>query len=307
MYIDYPNPVLSSVRDDYNENCFFDVSFKEEDITVDETDILVPAICELQCAGLTDLIEHGQAAIVVHISSSASFYRRTYIFDAAERAQTIKIPKFDVRRSINFCGYILATKDISDFRCDGEFNDLYFRNVSFSVKKADVLAQGQTRSIPIDDTELEKPISSIFSIRKNTHSEAQIEAYFDDVDEKIVVYLNEQLNQLYYDMKDFNNGIMHKYLNGVIAYPVLVEAISKMCDYYRETGVDYSEKRWFKVIDHKLKAMNIDLSTEPDKYSYVDLADQLLGGISYEGLLSVKDTINEEANGGEYINTGGMD
>ena len=32
VYIDYPNPVLSAERDDYNENCVFDVSFKEEDI-----------------------------------------------------------------------------------------------------------------------------------------------------------------------------------------------------------------------------------------------------------------------------------
>jgi hypothetical protein len=108
-------------------------------------------------------------------------------------------------------------------------------------------------------------------------------------------------------MKDFNNGALHKYLNGIIAYPVLVEAISKMCDFYRDNGVDYSEKRWFKVVDHKLKGLGIDLSTEYDNCSYVNLADQLLGGISYEGLLSVKDTINEEANGGEYVNTGGID
>ena len=85
----------------------------------------------------------------------------------------------------------------------------------------------------------------------------------------------------------------------------MVEAISKMCD--RESGVDYSEKRWFKVVDHKLKGLGIDLSTENDNYSYVELADRLLGSISYEGLLSVKETINDEANGGEYVNTGGID
>ncbi len=307
VYIDYPNPVLSPERDDYNENCVFDISFKEEDIVVDENNILVPAVCELKCAGLSELIAQGKAAIVVLISSSAAFYRRAFEFGVTELEKVIEIPKFDVRKSIDFCGYILAKEDIKGFQCASEFNDLYFKGVSFDVKKADVLAQGLTRTIPIDDSELEKPISSIFSIRKNKHSESQIEAYFDDPDEKIVVYLNEQLNQLYYDMKDFNNGMLHKYLNGIIAYPVLVEAISKMCDYYRETGVDYSEKRWFKVIDHKLKGMEIDLSAEFDNYSYADLADKLLGGIAYEGLLSVKDTINEEANGGEYVNTGGID
>lgn len=58
---------------------------------------------------------------------------------------------------------------------------------------------------------------------------------------------------------------------------------------------------------HNSRSLFFDLSTEYDSCSYVNLADQLLGGISYEGLLSVKDTINEEANGGEYVNTGGID
>ena len=40
-YIDYPNPVLSIERDDYNENCAYDVSFNEEEITVDENNILI--------------------------------------------------------------------------------------------------------------------------------------------------------------------------------------------------------------------------------------------------------------------------
>ncbi|MBR5188004.1 MAG: hypothetical protein IKW18_05985, partial [Clostridia bacterium] len=90
-YIDYPNPVLSAERDDYNENCVFDVSFKEEDITVDENNILVPAVCELKCNGLSELIAQGKAAIVVLISSSAAFSRRAFEFDATELTKTIEI------------------------------------------------------------------------------------------------------------------------------------------------------------------------------------------------------------------------
>ena len=306
IYIDYPNPVLSSERDDYNEDCVFEVSFKEEDIVVDEDNILIPAVCDLKCKGLSDLIAQGKAAIVVLISSSASFYRRAFEFDAAEKEKVIKIPKFDVRRNMDFCGYILAKEDIKNFRCDGEFNELYFKSMSFDVKKADVLAQGQTRIIPIDDSELEKPISSIFSIRKNNISDAEIESNFE-IDEKIVVFLNERLNQLYYDMKDFNNGALHRYLNGIISYPVLIEGISKICEYYRGNGTDYSEKRWFKAIEHKLKGLGIDLEESYDNCSYTELADKLLGGIAYDGLLSVKTTIDSEVNGGEYINTGGID
>ena len=305
LNIDYPNPVLSPERDDYNDACSFDVSFKEEEITVDDEYILVPAICDITCAGLLELISQRKAAIVVLISSSASFYRRTYEFDPGELTKTIKIPKFDVRKSIDFCGYILVKEDMTAFRCDGEFNELYFKNMSFSVKKADVLAQGLTRTIPIDDSELEKPISSIFRIKKNTHSEAEIESNFDE-DEKIIIYLNERLNQLYYEMKDFNNGALHRYLNGIITYPVLIEGIAKICDYYRG-GTDYSEKRWFKAIEHKLSGLGIILEEVYEDCSYTEIADKLLGSIAYDGLLSVKNTIDSEVNGGEYINTGGID
>lgn len=305
--IDYPNPVLSAERDDYCDGCEFDVSFKEENITVDDQYINIPAVCNIKCDGLQRIITEGKAAIVVLINSPAAFYRRTIEFEGSVLSKTIQIPKYDVKKDIHFCGYILAKTDIEGFRCDGEFNDLYFHGVpSFNVKKANVLAEGRTRIIPIDDSELEKPISSIFSIRKNTQSDAEIESDFDS-DEKIVIYLNERLNQLYYDIKDFNNGALHRYLNGIIVFPVLIEAISKMCEYYKGYGIDYTEKRWFRAIDRKLSDISINLAESYDEHSYTELADKLLGNIAYDGLFSVKATIDEEANSGEYNNLGGID
>ena len=310
LNIDYPNTVLSIESDDYNDECSFDVSFNEEDIIVDENNICIDVKYELKCNGLSELIRHGKAAIVVLIYSSAAFYRRAFEFDSIEvekLTKTIQIPKFAVKRSVEFCGYILAKEDIKEFRCDGEFNDLYFNNISFAVRKADVLARGRTWSIPIDDTELEKPISSIFSIRKNTHSEAEIESNFD-IDEKIVIYLSERLNQLFYNIKNFSNGALHRYLNGIIAYPALVEGIAKICEDYRNGGGgEYSEKRWYKAIEHKLQGIGINLEEKLDDYSYVELADKLLGGISYDGLMSMKNTIDEETNNGGYENMGGAD
>ena len=305
IFIDYPNPVLSSDRDDYVETCKFDVSFEESEIEVTDEFIQIKAVCDLQCAGLTALINKGKASVVILINSSAAFFRKTYTFNKNQNELIVKIPKFNVKRNIEFCGYILANETINKFACEGEFNELYFKNTSFVVKKADILAKGETRTIPVDDSELEKPISSIFWIQKNPGSQ-YVEADFD-TEEKIVIKLGEELNTLYYKMKDFNNGSLRRYLTGIIVYPVLVEAISKICEYYRGHGVDYSEKRWFKAIEHKLKGFEVDLSTDYDNYSYTELADKLLGCIALDGLKSVETTIDEEVNGGEYINTGGRD
>ena len=305
--IDYPNPVLSPERDDYIEGCTFDISFEESNIVVNDEFIQIPATCELVSANLSELIKQKKASIVVLINSS-SFYRKAFVFDNGEKEKLIEIPKFHVKNRIEFCGFIVANDSIDNFNGQGEFNDLYFKNVSFAVKKADVLAKGRTKVIPVDDSELEKPISSIFTIIRNQEATTDIETDFDTSEnEKIIIKLSDKLNQLYYKMKDFNNGSLRRYLNGIIVYPVLVEAIAKICDYYREQGADYSDKRWFRVIERKLSNLNINLEVDYDAHSYVELADKLLGNIAFDGLTSVDSTINDEVNTGEYVNTGGND
>jgi hypothetical protein len=304
--IDYPNPVLSTDRDDYVESCKFDVTFNESDIQITEDFIQIPAKVELISTSLSSLINEGKAAVVVLINSSAAFYRKAYVFNSGETEKNIEIPKFHVKGKFEFTGYILANENIDNFSCDGEFNELYFKSVSFSVKKADVLAKGETRVVPVDDSELEKPISSIFMILRNPEASTDMESDFDS-EEKIIIKLSDKLNDLYYKMKDFNNGSLRRYLTGIVVFPVLVEAIAKMCECHSGNGQDYSEKRWFRAIEHKLNSFDIDLSTSFEEYSYTELADKLLGSIALDGLNSVNDTINEEVNGGEYVNTGGLD
>lgn len=305
--IDYPNPVLSPERDDYVEGCTFDIGFEKSNIVVNENFIQIPAMCQLVSTHLSELVKQGKASIVVLINSS-SFYRNVFVFNVGETEKLIEIPKFSVKNKIEFCGYILANAAIDNFNGQGEFNDLYFKNVAFAVKKADVLAKGKTRIIPVDDSELEKPISSIFTIIRNPEATTDVESDFDSSEnEKIIIKLSDKLNQLYYKMKDFNNGSLRRYLNGIIVYPVLVEAIAKMCDYYRGQGIDYSEKKWFRVIERKLSNLNVNLEVDYDAQSYIELADRLLCGIAFDGLSSVDATINDEVNTGEYVNTGGND
>ena len=304
-YLDYPNPVLSADRDDYIEGCSFDVLFDEEMISVDDEYINIPARYELKSEGLLNYVNNGTANVVVLIYSSGTMCRNAYVFDADKSEMPIRIPKFNVKDDIEFSGYILANENIDNYRLD-EFNDLYFKGIPFAVKKADVLAKGIERRIPVDDSELEKPISSIFSINKNEDAEMDVEVDFE-TDQKIIINLCEELNQLYWAMRDSDGGALRRYLNGIIVYPVLVEAIAKMVDTYREIGTDYSEKRWFRTIEHKLQNLNIDLSEDPEKYSYTALADKLLGNIAKDGLKSVKETLDRELNNGEYTQIGGVD
>ena len=310
MKIEFPVPVLALGRDDYKEECVFDISFNQADIVVSDEYIEVKTLCDFQCNGLQDLVATKEADVIILVSSSAASYRRVFVVDNYSEEFLLRIPKFDVKSKVTICGYIVSKAIKATFSC-AEFNDLYFKGISVGIKKGDILAIGEERTFPLDDTELEKPISSIFSIGRAKDESKSIEVYFDDVEEpeKIVIALNTEMSRLYYDMKDFNHGSFRGYLTGIIFYPALVEAIAKICEHYQSEdefgGADYSDKRWFRAIVRQATKRGYDMEGYTD--SYTELANVLLGDTAKNALMSVKATIEDEMDNGEISNLGGLD
>lgn len=220
----------------------------------------------------------------------------------------ISVPKFSVVTKMDIVGSVIAAHNIDKFRCDGEFNDLYFGIATFEIRKGDILATEDSRSIYVDDTELEKPISSIFEISRHDDQESDVVPNFED--EKIQIFLKNELYDLYYKFKDFNNGVLRRYAAGVIVYPVLVEAVGYVISHYQnggesDDGIGYSSKRWFRAIDHKADAKGIDLRSY-EGYP-TTLANDMLGDIALDALKSFKDTLDSEMNSGETQMIGGVD
>ena len=303
---EYPNPVLAIGRDDYIDSCIFRTTFEEELIDVDSDNINIPIKYTLVCNGLQNLLVEGAAAVVIKVKSSAASYSKLFRFPVEKNEMTISIPKYSVVHKIDLEGAIIAARNIDHFRCEGEFNDLYFGATAFEIRKGDILASENSRSIYVDDTELEKPISSIFDISRSDEQESDVVPDF--YGEKIEIRLKSELYELYYHFKDFNNGSLRRYAAGVIVYPVLVEAIGIMLGYYQgseDSGEDFSGKRWFRAIDHKAEAKGIDLRTYEE--TSTTLANDLLGNIALDALKSFKDTLDSEVNSGETQMIGGVD
>ncbi len=301
---EFPNPVLSVGRDDYIESCIFGTVFEEDNITVTTDDIVIPIKYLLVCDGLQQFIEHGKAIPVIKVKSSASSYSRLFPFSPNETDMELHIPKFSVVKRIEISGSIVASEAINNFKCEGEFNELYFGSSTFEIRKGDILAREDSRIIYIDDTELEKPISSIFNVNKVPNQEEDIIPEFSD--EKIDINLREELFNIYYKFKDFNNGALRRYVTGIVVYPVLVEAVTRICDFYQYNLDDGSDdKRWFRAIEHKAEKIGIPLVNYMD--SPATLADRLLGNISFDALRSLKDTLESEMNSGEVQIIGGVD
>ena len=305
---EFPNPVLATGRDDYIESCRFYTTFREEDIVVDVENIVFPINYVLDCNGLSEMVQSGQAVVVVAVKSSAASYSKLFRFPADSKELTISVPKFSVVNKMDITGNIIAACNIDRFSCEGEFNSLYFGNSTFEIRKGDILAKEETRSIYVDDTELEKPISSIFDISRNDEQESEVVPSF--YGEKIEIFLKSELYDLYYKFKDFNNGSLRRYAAGIIVYPVLVEAVGYVIGYYQnggdtDEGTNYSEKRWFRAIDHKANIKGIDLRDYDG--CPTTLANDILGDIALDALKSFKDTLDSEMNSGETQMIGGVD
>lgn len=304
---EFPNPVLADGRDDYIAECRFHTAFDDSAIVVDAGNISFPISYTLVCNGLQALISEGKAVVIVLVKSSAASYSKIFRFPVDKTEMDISIPKYSVIKKIDVVGAVIAAQNMNDFHCPGEFNELYFGTSTFEIRKGDMLATEDERSIFVDDSELEKPISSIFTISRRDEQENDIEPnYYGD---KIEVFLKSELFDLYYKLKDFNNGALRRYTSGIIVYPVLVEAIYYILSYYQngedEEGGNWSEKRWFRAIDQKADGLGIDLRTYQD--SPTTLANKLLGNICLDAMKSFKDTLDDEINSGETQMIGGID
>lgn len=300
---EFPNPVLAQGRDDYIEDCSFYSSFEESEIVVDSENIVIPIKYSLQCRGLQELIVSNDARVVVLVKSSAASYSKLFTFEPDKNEMIITVPKFAVVNKMDITSSVIAAHDIKDFSCPGEFNELYFGASTFEIRKGDILATEESRSVYVDNSELERPIASIFNISKRDEQENDVEPSFDD--EKIEIYLKSELYDLYYEFKDFNNGVLRRYATGIIVYPVLVEAISYIVGDSDDTDIDYSGKRWYRAIQHKADQAHINLES-PEIYN-TTIADRLLGGVSLDALKSFKDTLDSEINSGESEMIGGID
>lgn len=300
---EFPNPVLASGRDDYIPECSFGTVFDPANITVTADDIVIPITYQLACNGLQQLITNEQAVVVVSIKSSAASYSRLFPFPKDATSMKVSIPKFGVVKRFEIAGSIIAKKAIPGFKCEGEFNDLYFSNSTFDIRKGDILAREDSRAIYVDDSELEKPLSSIFNINNGHDQEDNVIAEFGE--EKININLQEDLYKLYIDFIEFNNGALRRYVTGIIVYPVLVEAVAKICESYQLGNGEYHDKRWFRAIELKAEKKGINLADYFD--SYTTVADILLGNVAVDALQRLKDILESELNSGETQMMGGRD
>lgn len=305
---EFPNPVLTADGTDYINSCTFEISLDSEGITEDPENICVPVDYEMSCEGIKNYIDLDKAGVTVQATSPAASYSRVFSFSKDDTHAVLKIPKFDVVGKIELEGLVIAKDAIEHFDCPGELNETFFGSQDFEIRKGDVLAYDAGQVLYIDDSELEKPLSSIFSIRRVEEQEEDINTDFDTPDSgKIRIDLKPELFDLYNEFKDYSNGSLRRYVTAVIVYPVLIEALG----FIRAAGNEadeIAELRWYRTIEAKLKKMGYaDMRAAVECESLTTLADCLLGNIASDALKNFKEVLEAEMNSGEEEMLGGVD
>ena len=287
--INYPHPVLSSGNEDYL-NSSFDVELIG-DISADSEKISITAGYMLNCKGLEKLIAAGKAKVSLYFESILADYRKAFSFDTASRTIEIEIKKDKVSKSLIMKGYITAIDNISPFNLE-EHNKEVLGSVPFILRKGDVMAIAEHHyTIPLEnyDPLADKP--SIFIIRKQTINPKE-PVSTDFSEHKISVYLNEEMYNKY--QKLYEASDIRSTLASLFAVPVLVDALNYIRNLSEDEIIEVSNKKWYQVVMHRIKELNIDLKTEG---SLTKVANMILPNIfsfSIDALTKIcKDVLKE--------------
>jgi len=292
---DFPHPVLIDNSSDYI-NCNFELS-EPENVRIEGEYLYFDINYVLVSDGLKKLLKEGEARVVIKIYSPKTAYRNTFDFNNACNLNIV-IPKDIVAEKIELQGSIVANNQFANF-CLEEHNKDLFGTTCFEIRKADILALSKKIIIPLDASELEGPVSSIFMISKSSDLNTAVKPDFDDESGKINIHLDTKTYDTYSLLRAKSHELK-RYLAAVIVFPVLIEALSFMNKSQSEESED-AEKRWYKMINKKLEQKNINL----DEIGITEAANILLGNIVQEALISFGEKMNLEFD--DEFENGGAD
>lgn len=291
----YPHPVLADGQDDYTEGSF--TLIEGEHVTKESSFVFCFSYC-LSCQGMEQYIAHGKANVILFASSSAAKFRKRFLFPPGQSNIRAEIPQNDIVRTIEFKAYVLAEGD-PEFSLP-EHNRSYYAGASFALRKGDILAESATIAIDLDDSELQKPLSSIFEIKRvEAICREKIAPDFDG--EKICVALSPETYDSYDFLKSHHLAIRRN-LSAVITMPVLVDAIEIM----RSDGAEtYQGCRWYRSLLKKMEQVGIDI--EESAESSTAIANYIYGDIVFDAFDVVKKLLSRIEDNNEFTELGGID
>lgn len=288
----FPNPVLINNNMDY-DNSTFDILL--ENSIIDNDLLKLNLSYKIECSSLNEFIKEKKAKAIIKIQSVGTPYREIFEFNDKTEI-TIDIKKNDLAKKISIEGYIIASDNIKDFH-PKELNELFFKSQIFDIRKGDILALHPGYTLPLDSSELEGPVASIFQIIKKDDLKESIDVILETDTEKINICLNKMTYESYIKIR--SQKILDKYLAAAIVLPALTEALFYIAsdEQNPDKSSGYEDKRWYRQIKSKIKEKKFSFEGK----SITSVASSLLGEIVSTALIDFEETLNGLADGSNEI------
>lgn len=288
----FPNPVLINNNMDYNDSTF-DVIL--ENSSIDNDLLKLNLKYEIECNSLAEFIKEEKAKVIIKIQSVGTPYREIFEF-GDKKELLVSINKNNLAKKISIEGYIIASDNIKNFH-PAELNELFFKSQIFNIRKGDILALHPGYSLPLDSSELEGPVASIFQIIKNEELKESVDVILDTDTEKINIHLNTMTYESY--MKIRSQKVLDKYLAAAIVLPALTEALFYIAsdEQNPDKPSGYGDKRWYRQIKSKIEEKKLSF----EEKSITSVASSLLGEIVSTALIDFEETLSGLADGSNEV------
>jgi len=232
--LSFPHPVLGS-SDDISGNYNTQIS-----VHLDRNEIGLSIIHELNQATTEKLIERKEAAFLTEVHCAQTLFRVSYM--SHDEQQTIVLPASDLRDKVDLNFYIVALKDLKDYKVDGANAD--YAGFSFEISKGDILAYGGYSMFWAGKRwEAQKSVSNLMEVQPYEHVSGPMK--FLITGDKIIIKLSRSDYGQYQKVVRFEQfaPIFHS----TIVLPALMFAISQMI----QNSELYENYAWYQILNFR--------------------------------------------------------
>lgn len=286
-----PYPILNHEDDDYVKGSFDSVV--EDDLEFGMFTLRIKYL--LDEPELAKLIKEGKACFLTHIECTLTGYR--HFVESREDGTSVTIPTSELADQVEISSFVVAVKDIDDYK-NPAFNELgYGKNASFHIDATNVLAIGAT-TYQLDikrGQQAYESIGDIIALKAIDSPKDDLKVSLDQ--DCIFIQVNRDIFNLYDQYKSAKKYTMIS----LLIMPALTKALIEMHNNEQtEDGTEGLESyQWYQVIQDTLTVNGIsvaDISLDPGDTNYAgDLAERIFRMPLLKAMQELADPEEEEA------------
>lgn len=243
---------------------------------------------------IKSLIDQGLAVYGLHIECVSTMKR--ILFTTEREQDEFEVSINDLNKTVDINYFVLADAKIINY--ENSELDPFAADFSFELDRGDLLAIGPAETLEIDKDPLIE-VNSIFELVPTTDKSArpiQIDLAHNS---KIIIQLpKDSFDQVLY-LHENNSSEADSILVAIYYIPALVEALYYIRNAYQTnddtTIEEIRDTAWYKSIEVRLSALNIDITKLPEE-NLIGISHDIMKNPSKQAM----DTLQLLLEGGDY-------